>query len=261
MRLIKGTGGYIIHGIGTNHKAIKNTIRNWDVNSLQGGTPLVETITEAWRYLSGDEIFYANLVDPVERDTSIEQSGKYVSPFKQNSGDPIRCDNSVNIILMTDGEPYWDFNQDDFIKRLYKSIYGTEPGAVGKSYLPSMATILHGKENEKRDIYPATSVVDGANVYTIGFGKGLAKNAGDSLQATADNGGGDYIFADSPEALSEAFSYVVNNIRKVNSTFSSPAVASNYSDKLSHRDAVYFPMFLLNFSYFHPKIRTYSINN
>ena len=244
MRLIKGTGGYIVHGIGTNHKAIKNTIRNWDVNSLQGGTPLVETITEAWRYLSGDEIFYANLVDPVERDTSIEQSGKYISPFKQNSGDPIRCDNSVNIILMTDGEPYWDFNQDDFIKRLYKSIYGTEPGAVGKSYLPSMATILHGKENEKRDIYPATSVVDGANVYTIGFGKGLAKNAGDILQATADNGGGDYIFADSPEALREAFSYVVNNIRKVNSTFSSPAVASNNSDKLSHRDAVYFPMFL-----------------
>ena len=244
MRLIKGTGGFVIHGIGTSHKKIKNTIRNWDVTSLQAGTPLVETITEAWRYITGDEISYANLVDPVERDTSIEQSGKYISPFKQYSGDPIRCDNSVNIILMTDGEPYWDVDQDDYIKRLYKSIYGTEPEAVAKSHLPSMATIFHGKKNENRDIYPETSVVDGANVYTIGFGKGLVKKAGDILQATADNGGGKYIFAESPEELSDAFDYIVDNIRKVNSTFSSPAVASNNSDKLSHRDAVYFPMFL-----------------
>ncbi|WP_462179707.1 hypothetical protein [Pseudoalteromonas gelatinilytica] len=36
MRLIKGTGGYIIHGIGTNHNKIKNTIRNWDVTDLEG---------------------------------------------------------------------------------------------------------------------------------------------------------------------------------------------------------------------------------
>ncbi|MCK8126066.1 PilC/PilY family type IV pilus protein [Pseudoalteromonas sp. 2CM39R] len=244
MRLIKGTGGYVIHGIGTSHKKIKNTIRNWDVTSLQAGTPLVETITEGWRYLTGDEISYANLVDPMERDISIEQSGKYISPFKQYSGDPIRCDNSVNIILMTDGEPYWDVGQDDYIKRLYKSIYGTEPEAVGKSHLPSMATILHGKKNENRDIYPETSVIDGANVYTIGFGKGLSKNAGDILQATADNGGGDYIFAESPEELSKAFNNVLTDIREVNSTFSSPSVASNNSDKLSHRDAVYFPMFL-----------------
>lgn len=244
MRLIKGTGGYVIHGIGTSHKKIKNTIRNWDVTSLQAGTPLVETITEGWRYLTGDEISYANLVDPMERDISIEQSGKYISPFKQYSGDPIRCDNSVNIILMTDGEPYWDVGQNDYIKRLYKSIYGTEPEAVGKSHLPSMATILHGKKNENRDIYPETSVIDGANVYTIGFGKGLSKNAGDILQATADNGGGDYIFAESPEELSKAFNNVLTDIREVNSTFSSPSVASNNSDKLSHRDAVYFPMFL-----------------
>ncbi|KTG19787.1 hypothetical protein AUR67_13245 [Pseudoalteromonas sp. XI10] len=244
MRLIKGTGGYVIHGIGTSHKKIKNTIRNWDVTSLQAGTPLVETITEGWRYLTGDEISYANLVDPMERDISIEQSGKYISPFKHYSGDPIRCDNSVNIILMTDGEPYWDVGQDDYIKRLYKSIYGTEPEAVGKSHLPSMATILHGKKNENRDIYPETSVIDGANVYTIGFGKGLSKNAGDILQATADNGGGDYIFAESPEELSKAFNNVLTDIREVNSTFSSPSVASNNSDKLSHRDAVYFPMFL-----------------
>lgn len=244
MRLIKGTGGYIVHGIGTNHNAIKNTLRNWDITDLELGTPLVETITETWRYLIGDDLFFANLVEPAKRDSSTESNGKYISPFKQNSGDPVRCDNSVNIILMTDGEPYYDVGQDKYIENLYKSIYGTSPKKVGNSHLPSMATILHGKKNENRDIYPETSVIDGANVYTIGFGKGLVKNAGDILQATADNGGGSYIFAESAKALSDAFDDVLTDIREVNSTFSSPSVASNNSDKLSHRDAVYFPMFL-----------------
>ncbi|MDI4662697.1 hypothetical protein, partial [Cobetia sp. BMC6] len=53
-----------------------------------------------------------------------------------------------------------------------------------------------------------------------------------------------YIFAESAKALSDAFDDVLTDIREVNSTFSSPSVASNNSDKLSHRDAVYFPMFL-----------------
>ncbi|WP_462179708.1 hypothetical protein [Pseudoalteromonas gelatinilytica] len=147
-------------------------------------------------------------------------------------------------MLMTDGEPWWDVDQNKFIEDLYQSIYGTLPEAIERSHLPSMATILHGKDKENRDLYPATKVIDGANVFTIGFGKGLKNSAQTILQATADNGGGSYIFAESAEELSKAFSDTLASIRKVNSTFSSPAVASNNTDKLSHRDAVYFPMFL-----------------
>ncbi|MEJ6497436.1 pilus assembly protein [Pseudoalteromonas lipolytica] len=244
MRFNKGLGGYIVHGIGSDHNVITNTIRNWDVSALQGNTPLAETMTEVWRYLREEKIFFAERVDASKRDLSIEKDGYYISPFKHKSGDPIRCDNNVNIILMTDGEPYADNGQDNFIEDLFNDIYGSPPDYVSNSYLPATATLLHGIDKENRDLYPATSVVDGANVYTIGFGKGLVQNAGDILQATADNGGGDYIFAESQEELNEAFDNVLTDIREVNSTFSSPSVASNNSDKLSHRDAVYFPMFL-----------------
>lgn len=244
MRLIRGTGGYVVHRIGADHADIIATLKSWDVSNLELGTPLVETFTEALRYLTGSQLFFANRVDESKRDSAIEENGSYISPFKQSLADPVRCDNNVNILLMTDGEPYLDNNQDGFIEDLYNSIYSKQPVKIVNSYLPAMAEIFHGKENENRDLFPLTPVVDGANVYTVGFGKGLNAKAQTILEETAIQGGGSYIFAESPEELSEAFSNTISLIREVNTTFSSPAVASNNADKLSHRDAIYFPMFL-----------------
>lgn len=244
MRLKKGTGGYLSHKIGTNHNVIIATLASWDVKTLELGTPLAESFVEAWRYLTGDEIYFANYVKEEERDTSAEYKDRYISPFTYKSGDPLRCDNNVNILLMTDGAPLYDKNEDNFIIDLYSKIYGSVPKATRNNYLATMATLFHGLENEERDLFPKSSVIDGANVYTVGFGKGLGNKAEEILDVTAENGGGSFIRAESPEELSKAFADTVKRIREVNSTFSSPSVASNNSDKLSHRDSVYFPMFL-----------------
>ena len=86
-----------------------------DITAL-GGTPLCETLYEASRYFSGasveygdDDInvgspyYYTKNVPP--RDTAIESSKTYISPFSS-------CSDKVYVILITDGQPQSDTHAD-----------------------------------------------------------------------------------------------------------------------------------------------------
>ncbi|MEL0640884.1 PilC/PilY family type IV pilus protein [Pseudoalteromonas aliena] len=245
MRFYSSYGGYILSGLGTEHKAINENI---DALVANGSTPLAETLWEAYLYLTGNYVDYGR--NREDRDLSIEtgnsKSGNnsdYISAFQSVSSSE-RCDNSINIVLMTDGSPYSDSNRNSNIKKLYKNSFGSNPSAVKSSYLAALAQVIHGTDNVEIDLYPSTPTVhDTGRIFTIGFGSGMSSNGKELLAVTADYGGGQYLHADTADELSDVLSNTISRIREVNDSFISPSVASNNTDQTRSRDAIYFAMF------------------
>ncbi|MEM5509524.1 PilC/PilY family type IV pilus protein [Pseudoalteromonas sp. AS71] len=243
MRFKESSGGYVLARLGAN----KNTLLN-EVDDLpaSGATPLTETLWEAYRYITGQNLDFGYGVN--NRDKAADASGTYKSPFKKEAGDPLRCDNSINIILMTDGDPTNDSGRNNYIQTVHNNLFSDSApfvtGDYSDSYLVALAKIIHGTNNTKVDLYSDTSdVLDTGRVFTIGFGTGMSDGGIDLLEKAASVGGGQYLEARTSEALSEALKNTISRIREVNDSFSSPSVASNNVDQTRSRDAIYFAMF------------------
>ena len=71
-------GGYILSGIGKSSNEVKSKVQTLEAN---GGTPLSETLYEAYLYITGKATRYARRNAPGKDDTA-ESGGKYISPFK-----------------------------------------------------------------------------------------------------------------------------------------------------------------------------------
>ena len=240
MRLYSSYGGYVVSGLGTD----KNTLLN-KIESLpgSGSTPITETLWEAYLYLTGRGLDQAK--NRGARDKSIESSGKYISPFKPVIGESKRCDNSINMILMTDGDPTGDTDRDYKIKEEYKKVFGSTPSSYKNSYMNSLAKLLRGTENQVVDLYAGTSQdKDFARVFTIGFGSGMSTNGKALLDQSAKDGGGSYEHANTASELTEKLKDTITKIREINDSFASPAVSTNSADRTTHRDALYYTMFL-----------------
>ncbi|GAP74861.1 type IV fimbrial biogenesis protein PilY1 [Pseudoalteromonas sp. SW0106-04] len=251
-RLHSGQGGYIVKGIGSDHSQIKKKIDNFDAD---GSTPISETLYEVYRYIQGGNLDQAKNVNG--RDKSIDDGSKYTSPFASDKTK--RCDNSVNLILMTDGDPTSDQDRDENIISEYTAKFSTAPTSLPgdptqqtthASYLHSLARLMHGipatasNSGVAVDVYkPNDDIKHFARVYTVGFGDGLSKEGLAVLEQTAAYGGGQYKKADSASELSTALTQTINSIRQVSDTFASPAFASNNFDKTQSRDSLYYAMF------------------
>ncbi|MEJ2912706.1 pilus assembly protein [Pseudoalteromonas sp. C12FD-1] len=245
MRFNGNNGGYIMAGLGSSHDTILGQI---DKLPASGNTPVTETLWEAYLYMTGQTVWYGQ--NTILRDFSVETNDNpltppdYISPFKQAYGSAERCDNSINLILMTDGDPTQDNNRNDDIKDLYKQKFGYNPSKTSSSYLAALAQIIHGTEDVEVDLYEETpEVADTGRVFTIGFGSGMSSKGKTLLEKTAELGGGEYLHADTSAELSEALNNTISRIREVNDSFSSPTVASNNVDQTRSRDAIYFAMF------------------
>ncbi|BED89467.1 type IV pili system adhesin PilY [Pseudoalteromonas sp. MM1] len=245
MRFNGNNGGYIMAGLGSSHDTILGQI---DKLPASGNTPVTETLWEAYLYMTGQTVWYGQ--NTILRDFSVETNDNpltppdYISPFKQAYGSAERCDNSINLILMTDGDPTQDNNRNDDIKDLYKQKFGYNPSKTSSSYLAALAQIIHGTEDVEIDLYEDTpEVADTGRVFTIGFGSGMSSKGKTLLEKTAELGGGEYLHADTSAELSEALNNTISRIREVNDSFSSPTVASNNVDQTRSRDAIYFAMF------------------
>lgn len=245
MRFNGNDGGYVMAGLGSSHDKILGQIKKLPAS---GNTPITETLWEAYLYMTGQTVWYGQNTD--KRDTTIErdQSGtdipRYVSPFQQAVGADERCDNSISLILMTDGDPTQDITRNDDIKSLYKSTFGSYPNTTSNSYLAALAQIIHGTRDVEVDLYETTpEVADTGRVFTIGFGSGMSTNSKKLLEKTALLGGGEYLHADTSTELSEALNNTISKIRAVNDSFSSPTVASNNVDQTRSRESIYFAMF------------------
>nr|WP_089349167.1 PilC/PilY family type IV pilus protein [Pseudoalteromonas espejiana] len=234
-------GGYVLAGIGANEGELINEIDKLPAN---GSTPLTETLWEAYLYITGQRLRFAKSIN--DRDKSIDKNNRYTSPFEQDQGSPLRCDNSINIILITDGEPQNDDEADDSIKNEHKDVFGSNGSSFGsyKSYLVALAKILYGTKTTSVDLYPETSeTLDTGKLFTIGFGDGMGENALELLEEAAKVGGGDYFEAKSATALSSALTNTISQIRKENATFIAPSFSSNNVDQTRSGDAIYFSMF------------------
>lgn len=234
-------GGYVLARVGTDEDTLVDRINELPA---YGSTPLTETLWEAYLYISGQNLKFAKNVD--DRDTSAENSQKYESPFRKNNENSLRCDNSINIILMTDGEPQNDDEADNSIKSTYNNVFKSNAGSFGsyRSYLVALAKILHGNDNTDVDLYPQTTeTIDTARLFTIGFGGGMDEDALKLLEEAAKVGGGDYFEADTAATLTSALKNTITLIREENSTFTSPSFASNNVDQTRSKDAVYLAMF------------------
>ena len=256
MRLRSSYGGYVLAGLGTDADTIKSEISKL---SADGSTPIEETLYEGYRYLTGGRLDQARYVESSKRETSIEQGSrgnyKYTSAFAAYANEE-RCDNSINMILMTDGDPTGDNARDgyddgdSYIKGLHESKFHYRASELHGSSLHILAKYMYGlesgEEDDKRrvDLYPQTPLVkDFARTYTIGFGNGMSKKGKELLQKTAKLGGGEYIHAETGDKLSEALENTISKIREVNDTFTSPAIASNNFDRTRSRDSLYYAMF------------------
>jgi len=280
MRYHSTDGGYIVNGIGSSHDTITRSINNLPAD---GGTPLAETLWEAYLYITGKSLNYALNLNESSRDTGVENkvyTGRvkvrkcsswwncwnewqnnydytYISPFADSEAEAIRCDNSVNIIYMTDGDPSSgsDNDSDTDISSEYSKYFGrslTNDDYVYSNYLHQLAKVIHGVDANKKagieevivDLYPQTpDIHETGRVYTVGFGSGMTALGRQLLEETAELGGGQYEHANTADELSDAFKKFITNIREVNDTFTSPSIASNNVDQTRSRESIYYAMF------------------
>ena len=240
MRFNGDNGGYVMARLGSSRETVLGEVKKLPAD---GATPLAETLWEAYLYITGNSVYYGTNTNA--RDFTAESGGVYKSPFKPVTGEPERCDNSVNIILMTDGDPSNDSNRNTDINNLHRYYFNNSNGpVVSSSYLAALAKVIHGTKDVKIDLYPNTPKVDDfGRVYAIGFGSGMSNNGKALLDETAILGGGEYLHADTSEQLSEALKNTITRIREVNDTFTSPSVASNNVDQTRSRDSIYYAMF------------------
>ena len=240
MRLYSSNGGYVVSGLGADDTSLLNKIESLPGS---GSTPITETLWEAYLYLTGQGLDQAKYRSG--RDTSVEYSGRYISPFKPVVGESKRCDNSINMILMTDGDPTGDNDRDYQIKQEYIRVFGTSPSYYQGSYMNSLAKLMRGSETQVVDLYPTTSQdKDFARVFTIGFGDGMSTSGQALLNKTASDGGGSYELAKTDLELTEKLKDTITKIREINDSFASPAVSTNSADRTTHRDSLYYTMFL-----------------
>jgi len=235
-------GGRIVNGIkkmtDASRAALLATLQNVDAET---NTPLCESLMEVKRYYAGNNVDYGkkdkdygNSYDgnTPPRDTSIESGVKYITPYD-------KCSDVIYTILITDGEPTVDNHADGVIAALNSGVQPFNMGNNRKNYLPVLS---HWMLNN--DVNPDLPGKQIAKLYTIGFGEQAVDNAGQLLNAAAVNGGGKYFAARSAAALAGALQASLLEILKVNSSFTSPSVASNSFDRTRSLDSLYYAMFL-----------------
>jgi|GEM_PF-427496 len=226
----------------SNHPTVRSSILA-EINSLpaSGGTPLAESMYEAYRYYAGlgevnnrsdlDDDYQEN----IDESPNVDWDGNYnfvdrnFSANGENYDSPI--DHSCqlnNILYLTDGEPSGDTGMDNTIESLVGNCDG--------NCLDELAGYMYNND------MIANNIVDGVNnvtTYTIGFDIDF-----ELLNETAQAGGGDYYIASNYSELMQAFQEILVNIALSEpSVLVAPAVSVNAFNELQHRNQIYYATF------------------
>lgn len=234
----------------------------------QTNTPLCETLYEAHQYFSGGSVTFGNKdsngqghykIDGYvpNNPPSIISSGSYTTPFK-------KCPDTAYIIYITDGAPTLDRAADGAIAGLTAAAtnaanydpftFTNTRGDEETSYMPALAAYMYNNDLVK-GVKDASGVDNQQNVrlFTIGFSEG-ADAAAALLEEAAFRGGNSrdnesgiskgYYVAKNGLDLVRAMDDVLKSILSIDSSFTSPSIASNNFDKTQTYNSAYFAMFL-----------------
>lgn len=211
-------GGYVKFPCGTSNETIINYINGMDAEDFSTSTPLAETQVEAGLYFAGEDSWFNSGV-------------RYTSPIEEP------CQKNY-IIIMTDGEPTSD---DD--SKLYtwdyiisgKKIATSDQGSA--SLLDDVSKFLY--DNDISTMGEGTSLAK-QNVITYTIGLTTDQQL---LSDTADNGGGEYFYADTVSSLDEALQSITNSINETNAVFLAPSVPVNRSTRTEQSNWLYLAFF------------------
>ncbi|WP_423357034.1 pilus assembly protein PilY [Pseudomonas citronellolis] len=219
-----------------------------------GGTPLLESYYETYRYMAGlSPVWGLSSRGVVENGTSSKTIRPWTSASGSMSGNkyksPIEysCQKS-NIIVLTDGLPSNDTDSNNDVKNLvagvnqtYKSCnrgYPTDDnGTTSGCWMPGLAEYMANQDVSVTDGQTGKQTV---NTYTIGFG-----NISDTrlLQDTADLGGGRFFTTSNTSELAEALRSIAVDILAENTTFATPSVSVSAYNNLGYRNDLYYALF------------------
>ncbi|MEL7937320.1 PilC/PilY family type IV pilus protein [Pseudomonas delhiensis] len=255
-------GGFInlpIQRAGTIASSFKSSLNSYYAN---GGTPLSESLYEAYLYMAGgtpswgfdskgyiedngyswwgDRVFTAKLKSPWSSDSAALNNGKYISPIQYS------CQKS-NIILLTDGLPSSDTSSNNAINNLVSSKnqiytscrkYKTDDGNSNSNsgcWMPGLAEYMANQDMSSSQTGKQT-----VNTYTIGFG-----NISDTtlLQDTASLGGGRFFTTSNTSELADALRSIAVDILAENTTFATPSVSVSAYNNLGYRNDLYYALF------------------
>jgi type IV pilus assembly protein PilY1 len=206
------------------------------VNSVvaSGGTPLSETLWEAYRYYAGANVDYgrnsyraSSSPFPSVADSRVGGSSSnntYDSPID------LQCQRNF-IVLLTDGEPTSDGSRNSSILGL--------PGmssldtSCGSNCMDELSLYMF-----QRDLNSTLNGEQNVVTYTIGFATDQQL-----LEDTAERGGGEYFVADDTAGLTDALTSIITEILAVNTTFTAPAVSVNAFNRTVHLTQLYFTIF------------------
>jgi type IV pilus assembly protein PilY1 len=262
-------GGRIVYDIAemtsTNQTNLISLIKNMPA---QTNTPLCETLYEAHQYFSGGAVTFGNKDSNAQGSYKIDgyvpnsppsilSSGNYSTPFK-------KCPDTAYIIYITDGEPTLDSAADGAIASLTASAkvagnytpfnFTNSKNQPQTSSLPALASYMYNNDMVA-GVKDAAGVDNKQNVrlFTIGFSDG-ADAAAALLEEAAFRGGNPrnqatgiskgYYVAKNGLDLVQAMDDALKSILAVDSSFTSPSIASNNFDKTQTYNSAYFAMFL-----------------
>lgn len=242
----RSNGGRIIREITSATSASRLELIN-KVSLLHGytGTPLCETLFEAYRYFSGKAPYYAKDFSNDDYESKNPLGifpAKYTSPFEGK-----KCQNKAFIVYITDGSPYKDNDIDRELKRgpfFLKDRSNPDNPLARYPYKDSFLRAL-AHWMSQNDLRPNQDGLQTVTTFTIGFSQGAGQAEG-LLKATAQSSGGKFFRANDALELQEALQTVFSDIMAVNSSFTSPSIASNNFDRTQTDDSVYYAMFLPN---------------
>lgn len=262
-------GGRIVYDLtemdSTNKANLASLIKDMPAKT---NTPLCETLYEAYQYFSGGPVTYGNKdkngtgnykIDGYtpNNPSSILMSGAYTTPFK-------KCPDTAYVIYITDGAPTLDKSADSLITGLVSTAknqaanysqysFSNAENKTETSYMPALAAYMYNN-----DIVVGNKDTLGVDnkqnvrVFTIGFSDG-ADEAAALLEETAFRGGNPrgsnnvskgYYVAKNGLDLVSALDDALKSILTIDSSFTSPSIASNNFDKTQTYNSAYYAMFL-----------------
>lgn len=210
--------------------------------TADGYTPLAETLYEAMLYYRGRNVKYGRggtLGNGAWSHSGSRTGGTYNSPINYE------CSKNY-VVFLTDGLPNTDNDADDEINTLLATTSGLTLGACANGVADPIDNCLNELSEYMYKTDSATAALgndlvgtQNITTYTVGF------NVDDDglLESTASKGGGKYYTANTAQQLTNAFTQIIEDILRVNTTFTSPAVSVNAFNRLTHRNELYFAVF------------------